>query len=47
MTPLPDFHLEVHFSRWEFAARHVLTASDAQSMTLAELFALGTAGDRA
>jgi aspartate/methionine/tyrosine aminotransferase len=44
---LPDFELEVFFSRWEFAARHVLTASDAQSMSLAELLALGTAEDRA
>jgi aspartate/methionine/tyrosine aminotransferase len=47
MNQLPDFQLEVYFSRWEFAARHVLTASDAQSMTLAELFALGTEADRA
>jgi aspartate/methionine/tyrosine aminotransferase len=30
----------VYFSRWEFAARHHLTASDAESMTLAELLAL-------
>lgn len=32
-----DFALEVHFSKWEFAARYNLTASDAQSMALAEL----------
>jgi aspartate/methionine/tyrosine aminotransferase len=44
---LPAFRLEVFFSRWEFAARHVLTASDAQSMTLGELLALGTEEDRA
>jgi aspartate/methionine/tyrosine aminotransferase len=43
---LPDFELEVFFSRWEFAARHVLTASDAQSMSLGELLALGTDEDR-
>lgn len=43
---LPDFHLEVYFSRWEFAAKHVLTASDAQSMSLAELLAMGTDEDR-
>lgn len=47
MTPLPDFQLEVYFSRWEFAAKHVLTASDAQSMGLGELLALGTEEDRA
>jgi aspartate/methionine/tyrosine aminotransferase len=47
MDRLPDFRLEVFFSRWEFAARHVLTASDAQSMSLGELLALGTDGDRA
>lgn len=47
MNTLPDFHLEVYFSRWEFAAKHVLTASDAQSMTLGELLALGTDDDRA
>jgi aspartate/methionine/tyrosine aminotransferase len=43
---LPDFQLEVFFSRWEFAAKHVLTASDAQSMSLGELLALGTDEDR-
>lgn len=47
MDRLPDFGLEVFFSRWEFAARHVLTASDAESMTLGELLALGTGEDRA
>ena len=46
MITLPDFHLEVYFSRWEFAAKHVLTASDAQSMSLAELLELGTEEDR-
>ena len=46
MHQLPDFRLEVFFSRWEFAARHVLTASDAQSMSLGELLALGTEEDR-
>jgi aspartate/methionine/tyrosine aminotransferase len=46
MRRLPDFQLEVFFSRWEFAARHVLTASDAQSMSLGELLALGTDEDR-
>jgi aspartate/methionine/tyrosine aminotransferase len=37
---LPDFRLETYFSRWEFTARHHLTASDAQSMSLTELLAL-------
>ena len=43
---LPDFRLETFFSRWEFAARHHLTASDAQTLTIAELLALGTDDDR-
>jgi len=46
MRRLPDFQLEVFFSRWEFAAKHVLTASDAQSMSLGELLALGADEDR-
>ncbi|WP_328615421.1 aminotransferase class I/II-fold pyridoxal phosphate-dependent enzyme [Amycolatopsis sp. NBC_00355] len=40
MPTLPDFRLETYFSRWEFAARYHLTASDAQTMTLTELLAL-------
>ena len=43
---LPEFRLEAYFSRWEFAARHHLTASDAQTLTVAELLALGTDADR-
>jgi aspartate/methionine/tyrosine aminotransferase len=39
--PLPDFRLEVHLGRWEFAARHHLTASDAQTLTVGELLDLG------
>ena len=46
-SQLPDFRLEVHFSRWEFVARHNLTASDAQTMTVSELLALGSDEDRA
>jgi aspartate/methionine/tyrosine aminotransferase len=46
-APLPDFRLEVHFARWEFEARHNLTASDAQTMTVAELLELGGDGARA
>ena len=40
MTLLPKFRLETFLSRWEFAARHHLTASDAESMTIADLLAL-------
>ncbi|AQZ61512.1 Aspartate aminotransferase [[Actinomadura] parvosata subsp. kistnae] len=45
MTRLPDFRLEVYFSRWEFTARHHLTASDAQTMTMSELLALADPDD--
>jgi aspartate/methionine/tyrosine aminotransferase len=34
---LPDFRLEVYLGKWEFAARHHLTASDAQTMSVAEV----------
>lgn len=46
MTPLPDFKLETYFSRWEFTARHHLTASDAQTMSMSELLALADDTDR-
>lgn len=39
---LPEFRLEVYLGRWEFAARHHLTASDAQTLTIAELLVLAT-----
>lgn len=42
-----NFALEVFFSKWEFAAKHHLTASDAQGMTLSELLLLASAEDRA
>ena len=42
-----NFALEVYFSKWEFAARHHLTASDAQSLTLSALLALASPADRA
>lgn len=42
---LPDFRLEVHFEKWEFQARHHLTASDAETLSIAEL--LAPAGDTA
>lgn len=44
---LPEFRLETYFSRWEFAARHHLTASDAQTRSVGELLALGTEDQRA
>ncbi|MFE2039226.1 aminotransferase class I/II-fold pyridoxal phosphate-dependent enzyme [Streptomyces scopuliridis] len=46
MTRLPDFRLETYFSRWEFTARHHLTASDVQTMTMADLLALADDTDR-
>jgi aspartate/methionine/tyrosine aminotransferase len=42
MTALQDFRLETYFSRWEFQARHHLTASDAQSLTVRELLDMAT-----
>ncbi len=45
-TDLPEFALEAYFGEWEFAARFHLTASDAQTLTIAELLALGTPEDR-
>ncbi len=47
MSFLPDFRIECYFSRWEFAVRHVLGASDAQSMSLSELLELADPEDRA
>ena len=47
MPVLPPFRLESYFARWEFAARYNLTASDAQTMTLAALLELADAEGRA
>ncbi|MEO0485550.1 MAG: aminotransferase class I/II-fold pyridoxal phosphate-dependent enzyme [Pseudomonadota bacterium] len=47
MPTLPDFRLETHFAKWEFAAKYHLTASDAESMALPELLALATPEERA
>ena len=41
-----NFALEVYFSKWEFAAKYHLTASDAQSMTLSQLLTHATPADR-
>jgi aspartate/methionine/tyrosine aminotransferase len=46
VSTLPDFRLETHFSRWEFKARHHMTASDAETMTMSGLLALAGAEDR-
>ena len=44
---LPEFRLETYFSRWEFAARYHLTASAAETLTLAELLELADGDSRA
>jgi aspartate/methionine/tyrosine aminotransferase len=46
MTMLPDFRLETYLSKWEFAARYHMTASDMESLTVAELLAMATPEDR-
>ena len=40
MERLPVFALEHYFAQWEFKARHHLTASDAQTVTIGELLDL-------
>jgi aspartate/methionine/tyrosine aminotransferase len=37
IAALPDFRLEVYLGKWEFAARYHLTASDAQTLSVAEV----------
>jgi len=46
MRELRPFALEVFFSKWEFTARHLLCASDMQSMPLSELLGMADASDR-
>ena len=46
MKPLRTFRLEEYLGEWEFSARYYLTASDAQSVTLEELLAMGSETDR-
>jgi aspartate/methionine/tyrosine aminotransferase len=46
MKPLRTFRLEEYLGEWEFSARHYLTASDAQSVTLEELLAMSSETDR-
>ncbi|HEY4162454.1 MAG TPA: aminotransferase class I/II-fold pyridoxal phosphate-dependent enzyme [Dongiaceae bacterium] len=47
MTMLPDFKLETYLSKWEFAARYHMTASDMESMSISELLAMAEPADRA
>ena len=44
-SSLPEFKLETYLARWEFSARYHMTASDAESLSVRELLALG--GDAA
>ena len=44
--PMRDFELEVFFSRWEFNAKHHMTASDIESLSLRELLELASPEDR-
>ena len=46
MKPLRTFRLEEYLGEWEFKVRYHLTASDAESITIEELLALGTDADR-
>ncbi|MBX2836540.1 MAG: aminotransferase class I/II-fold pyridoxal phosphate-dependent enzyme [Gammaproteobacteria bacterium] len=46
MTQLPEFRLEAHFSKWEFNAKHHLTASDAESLSIKDLLAMANDTDR-
>lgn len=43
---LPDFRLETYFSKWEFAARYHLCASDMESMTISELLTMANDDDK-
>lgn len=45
--PIRDFDLEVFFSKWEFAGRYNMTASDLESMTMRDLLAMASPEDRA
>lgn len=46
MKPLRTFRLEEYLGEWEFKVEHQLTASDAESITIEELLALGSAAER-
>lgn len=40
-----NFELETYFSKWEFTARHHMTASDMESMDVQSLLAMAGAGE--
>ena len=40
MSLLPEFRLETYLGKWEFAARHHMTASDAETLSIGELLSL-------
>ncbi len=44
--PMRDFGLEVFFSKWEFTAKHHMTASDIESLHVSDLLALASPEDR-
>ena len=44
---IPEFALERYFARWEFAARHLLCASDVQGYPMSELLTLADDETRA
>jgi aspartate/methionine/tyrosine aminotransferase len=44
---LRNFELEKYFSKWEFSAKHHMTASDMESMSLSELLTMSSPDDRA
>jgi len=46
MPVLPNFRLEAYLSQWEFTARYHMTASDAESLTLADLLSLADTHDQ-
>jgi aspartate/methionine/tyrosine aminotransferase len=46
MPAIRPFALEVYFSKWEFAAKYHMCASDMQSMTLRELLSYADDADR-
>jgi aspartate/methionine/tyrosine aminotransferase len=41
-----NFELETYFSQWEFTAKHHMTASDVESMSMQDLLDMGTEEDR-
>ena len=46
-TPLPPFRLERWFARHEFSARHLLCASDCETLAVEELLAMEPGAEEA